>query len=282
MPTDPPGYARIAAQLAEAIDAGTYPPGAKLPAVRELMETHGVALLTAQRALQHLVDTGLAEARERQGFYVVEPVTVRRVSTDRYARAQEAALGIGPFSTPFTVDHAISRDEHRRDLRVRFEVSEAPDDIAARLALDPSALVLIEHLRFFAHGRPQQMSTSYLPYELVRGTAVEDPANEPWPGGTQGQMAHLGISVTHVDEYARARPSRPEERQFLDLRTGRWVIAIRRTHFAADRPVETCDIVMPADATELHTRIIIPERPRDQGEPGQLSADRSAGQDPAR
>lgn len=282
MPTDPPGYARIAAQLTDAIDAGTYPPGAKLPTVRDLMEQHGVALLTAQRALQQLVDNGVAEARERQGFYVVEPVTVRRVSTDRYAQAQQAALGIGPFATPFTIDHAISHDEHRRDLRVRFEVAQANDEIAARLELEPSAQVLIEHLRFFAHGRPQQMSSSYLPYELVRGTAVEDPGNEPWPGGTQGQMAHLGIQVTHVDEYAHARPSRPEEREFLQLRRGRWVIAITRTHFATDRPVETCDIVMPADTTELHTRITIPERPRDQDQPGHSADDGSTRQGPAR
>jgi GntR family transcriptional regulator len=93
---------------------------------------------------------------------------------------------------------------------------------------------------------------------------VEDPANEPWPGGTQGQMAHLGIRITHIDEYVGARPSRPEEREFLHLRPARWVLAIKRTHYAADHPVETCDIVMPADAAELHTRITLPERVPDE------------------
>jgi hypothetical protein len=40
-------------------------------------------------------------------------------------------------------------------------------------------------------------------------------------------------------------------------------MAIKR-HLATDRPAETCDIVIPADATELHTWIVLPSQPGEE------------------
>lgn len=61
----------------------------------------------------------------------------------------------------------------------------------------------------YAGEEPQQMSLTYMPWELVAGTPVADPANEPWPGGTPAQLASLGHPVTHVEESVkRACPRR--------------------------------------------------------------------------
>lgn len=54
----------------EILEGVKYPPGARLPAVRQLRDDHGVALNTAQAAIRRLVTEGLAEIRGTTGAYV--------------------------------------------------------------------------------------------------------------------------------------------------------------------------------------------------------------------
>lgn len=70
-----PGVAAIrtsdtAARLRAAIAAGTYPPGARLPSVRALARTWGVAVNTAIAAYRALEGEGLVAALPRSGFLV--------------------------------------------------------------------------------------------------------------------------------------------------------------------------------------------------------------------
>jgi GntR family transcriptional regulator len=51
----------------------------------------------------------------------------------------------------------------------------------------------------------KQEVATYMPWELVAGTPVADPANEPWPGGTPAQVASLGHPLTRVEESVKAR-----------------------------------------------------------------------------
>ncbi|GAA3303740.1 hypothetical protein GCM10020295_53090 [Streptomyces cinereospinus] len=59
-----PKYQRIAAELREAIDAGRYGAGDRLPGENDLMAEHGVARMTARQALAVLQAEGIAEARK--------------------------------------------------------------------------------------------------------------------------------------------------------------------------------------------------------------------------
>lgn len=68
-----PPYRQIAAILRKRIEDGEYRPGARLPSVVTLMQTFGVAHLTAQKALRVLVDEGLAEMSPGMGTYVKAP-----------------------------------------------------------------------------------------------------------------------------------------------------------------------------------------------------------------
>jgi GntR family transcriptional regulator len=127
-------------------------------------------------------------------------------------------------------------------------VVPASPDIAALLDLDAGTPVLARHFVFYAADQPQQMSVSYLPAELVKGTPVEDPANEPWPGGTMAQLATLGVDVTRIEESVRARMPTPDERRTLQIAQGVPVLTVTRRMLDHDRPVEAAmDIVMPAD-----------------------------------
>lgn len=64
--------ARIAAELRAAIADGRFPPGAKLPTVRDLMERYGVSRNTAAKAIAQLRDEGHVATRYGSGTYVQE------------------------------------------------------------------------------------------------------------------------------------------------------------------------------------------------------------------
>lgn len=65
-----PLYQQIADDLASAIGRGVFPPGARLPTVRELARERGVDVGTISRAYQLLARRGLVEAHARRGTLV--------------------------------------------------------------------------------------------------------------------------------------------------------------------------------------------------------------------
>jgi GntR family transcriptional regulator len=65
-----PLYLQIAAILREAIGRGDYPPGRQIPSETRLMQEHGVARLTARKAVRVLADEGLVEVVPGRGAYV--------------------------------------------------------------------------------------------------------------------------------------------------------------------------------------------------------------------
>ncbi|WP_293234597.1 PLP-dependent aminotransferase family protein [Paludibacterium sp.] len=68
-----PRYRDIAEQLLAAIARGDYPPGGRLPSVRQLAAAFAVNNLTALQAYRWLEQQQRVEARERSGFYAVQP-----------------------------------------------------------------------------------------------------------------------------------------------------------------------------------------------------------------
>ena len=65
-----PIWLQLSQQLARRIIAGVYPPGSKLPPVRELAAEAGVNPNTMQRALAQLELEGLARADRTAGWMV--------------------------------------------------------------------------------------------------------------------------------------------------------------------------------------------------------------------
>jgi DNA-binding GntR family transcriptional regulator len=63
---------QLAAVLRDAIKAGEYQPGDPLPSNRELMDAHGVASATAQRAIATLREEGLVDSVPGSGVFVRE------------------------------------------------------------------------------------------------------------------------------------------------------------------------------------------------------------------
>ncbi|QNK74463.1 phosphonate metabolism transcriptional regulator PhnF [Variovorax sp. PAMC28562] len=65
-------WTRIAAELAEAIARGVYPPGQRLPSEHALAEQFGVNRHTIRRSLASLSSQGLLRAAQGSGTYVEE------------------------------------------------------------------------------------------------------------------------------------------------------------------------------------------------------------------
>ncbi|MFD7445225.1 winged helix-turn-helix domain-containing protein [Streptomyces sp. NPDC059909] len=61
----------IADAIAADIAAGRLPVGARLPNERELAAHHGVALITARRAVKELRERGLVATLPNKGTYVL-------------------------------------------------------------------------------------------------------------------------------------------------------------------------------------------------------------------
>ena len=63
-------WTRIAAELADAIGRGAYPPGERLPSEHALAEQSGVNRHTIRRSLASLSSQGLVRVAQGSGTYV--------------------------------------------------------------------------------------------------------------------------------------------------------------------------------------------------------------------
>ena len=82
-----PVYVQLVEQLELALVAGEFPPGSRIPPVRELAADAGVNPNTMQRALQELESRGLLQAQRTAGRTVTADDTALQAFTDKQAQA---------------------------------------------------------------------------------------------------------------------------------------------------------------------------------------------------
>ncbi len=71
-----PIYAQIMERITLDIVSGIYPPGARLPSVRDLAQDAGVNPNTMQKALSELERTGLVISQRTSGRFLTEDLTM--------------------------------------------------------------------------------------------------------------------------------------------------------------------------------------------------------------
>lgn len=241
--TDPkvPGYLKFADELRAEILSGQLAEGERLPALTQLAAQYGVPKGVAERAVAQLRSEGLVVARQGSGTFVRRYAKIPRISPGRLARAHWAA------------GHAIQdHDTAPRPRTVDVMIGEepAPDWAAEMLGVKPGALVVFRSRRFLVDERLVQLSTSYLPVELARGTAIMH--TDSGPGGIYARLEEKGFGPTRFSETLVARAPRPDEVERLDLpRRSAIVFEITRTAWAGDRPVEVNRMVLDAEVYAL-------------------------------
>ena len=82
-----PVYVQLIEQLELALVAGEFPPGSRIPPVRELAADAGVNPNTMQRALQELEGRGLLQAQRTAGRTVTADDAALRALRRRRAKA---------------------------------------------------------------------------------------------------------------------------------------------------------------------------------------------------
>lgn len=82
-----PVYVQLVEQLELALVAGEFPPGSRIPPVRELAADAGVNPNTMQRALQELEGRGLLQAQRTAGRTVTADDAALRTLRRRRAKA---------------------------------------------------------------------------------------------------------------------------------------------------------------------------------------------------
>ena len=87
--SDRPIYAQILEQIKERIIAGEYPPGSKLPSVRELATEAAVNPNTMQRAMAELEREGYVVTNRTTGRTVTDNVGVIMELTQKYIEKME-------------------------------------------------------------------------------------------------------------------------------------------------------------------------------------------------
>lgn len=244
-----PLYMRIADGLRQQIADGDLAEGARLPSETNLATTWAAGRPTVRQALDELRRQGLVSTSPSRGTFVSRKPTLRVRSSDRYRRSPA-----GPTS-PF------ARDAQREGKTPGWTWSTArvhlPTEVAEQLRLAPGVEAVQTTYLYTAEGSPIQTSVSWEPWDLIGGTAIEEPEGEGRITGVVARMDAIGIRVTNVVEKIRTRPATPDERHTLQIPGDTWVQQIWRTHWAGDRAVEAARIIVPGDRYELSYSIPI-------------------------
>lgn len=240
-------YLVVAEAMRARIAEGTWVPGDRLPSRGELGKEFGVGENVIRRAQELLIATGLLEGRAGSGTYVRPPIE-RRALLRIPQPGQVTGAGVAPagFSGTWEADSTAK--------------VEAPENIAARLGIGAGELCVRTAYEFLANRQPVMLSTSWEPMAITGGTVVVLPEGGPLAGhGVVARMAHLGITVARVVEKPRPVHINRDQAHLLGLAAGSQATLIERTHLdATGRPVETADILVPADRWDITYDITLP------------------------
>ncbi|MFF5843736.1 GntR family transcriptional regulator [Streptomyces massasporeus] len=233
-----PAYLRVAGDLRKKIVDGQLPPHTRLPSQARIRQEYGVSDTVALEARKVLMAEGLVEGRSGSGTYVRERPVPRRISRSGYRPTGGA--------TPFRQEQADG--ESRGTWESSSEQSEASVAVAERLGIEPGERVMCTRYLYREGGEAMMLSTSWEPLTVTGRTPVMLPEEGPVGGmGVVERMRAIDVIVDNVTEEVGARPGLAEELLVLGGVPGHVVLVIQRTFYASGRPVETADVVVPAD-----------------------------------
>jgi GntR family transcriptional regulator len=249
-----PKYLQLADELRMQIETGRLVAGSVLPTEAKLRETYTLSRASVRQAIRQLREWGLVRSTQGRGTYV--RTLPRRVVIRPAARYHQDKLRITSTETRPHTRRAVDTGQaaeirHHGDYRT----VEANDDIAKLFGVPPGT-VLAQRI-YWTTSQLEKGVLSLSHHYFRQETMAADPKlsnqrYEPWPGGTQHQLATAGIEVVRIVDEISARPPRPEEAELLDAGPGVCVLQLRKMSYDVEgRVVEVADTVLPGDRAAL-------------------------------
>lgn len=133
-------YQIITRQLRQAILDGQYTEGSSLPSENELAARYDTTRVTIRRCLQILEHEHLIEPRQGKGYFILPPAY--RQYSFRLSEAENDVMRL-------------------RQVTIR----PAPEEVARRLALPESSMVVFTRRLFLRDGVPVSFDEKFIPYE---------------------------------------------------------------------------------------------------------------------
>jgi GntR family phosphonate transport system transcriptional regulator len=145
-------WRQIATQVQQAIGAGTYPPGGRLPTEAELSQHFRVNRHTVRRALEELSRSGLVRVEQGRGSFVAEDVL-------------EYAVEPRTRFSEWIRKH--NKEPSGRVLQLKETAATA--QVAAGLGIRAGARVVLMERLGFADDRPVSLASHHFPSARFRG-----------------------------------------------------------------------------------------------------------------
>lgn len=232
-------YVRIAGDLRDAIENGTYPPGATLPSGSDLVNQYRVSRGTVRQAINTLTNEGLVTPLPGIGTVVRETSAV--------------ALNYAAHAPSPTWEQSNEGDETARDELIAATWEAADFEIAQRLAVPGDTRVLYRLRHQFRGSAIVQIHEQWIPESVVAailrdtGAALDDRDNLP-ATDLFTLMRQAGMPPAQTTETIGARMPDPGERDVMVLPVGVPVLTTLRLTVDEDgHPLETSDFVSASD-----------------------------------
>lgn len=210
-----PLYSQIEQQLRGLIESGKLPPRSRVPSEVDLAKTYKVSRMTARKAIDSLVNSGLLSRRAGKGTFVTGAVITRPMFSthDSFVQVMDE-LGL----------------EHSTTVLVK-ELIPAPHRTATTLGVaDESPVVHIRRLRC-VDGKPFQLYEAYLPerfVEIISGDLT---------GSINRQLEGFGVRFTGSNDVFEAIAAGDEEAELLEVPRGAPLIRIEGLSYDTNQEV---------------------------------------------
>lgn len=196
-----------------------------------------------------LSTNGVLTALVMEGNEMVpEDPSVVRIAPERYFRPHDKITYIAE----------AERAGRRIDVEHKTVEVSADEAIAERLGiLEGDPLTRTSYV-IRMNGRVVTTSIAWEPLALTGGTDVERPHDGPYADrGIVPRFDAIGYNPTTVEEVLDVRMPTGDEPRILEISTVQPVIEIKQTFFSQEIPIETADIIFPANRYQLHYKMEI-------------------------
>lgn len=226
-------YNHVKLRLREAIEAGEYKPGDRIPSEHELMARFGVSRATIRKALSELVLEGWLHRVQGRGTFVAQPKFRQTLSR----------------LTSFTEDMRILGLTPRTKL-ISLRIDKASKEVAEKLAIGlGNPVIYIERLRF-ADDEPLALNISVLPHHFVPGIESQDLERNSL---YEVLERHYGLILVRAEQTLEPTLAAPETASLLGVKTGAPLLLVEGiVYLKNDSPIEWLRIWYRGDRYKFH------------------------------